>query len=184
MDDGKIIALFFARDEGAVAALDAKYGALCANVAGNLLTDPRDVQECVNDAYLGVWNTIPPQNPDPLRSYLLRIVRNQAAKRYHTNTAQKRNPAYTLALEELEHCIPTASTEDQFDARETARSIDRFLAALEPQSRALFILRYYHGMAPDALAARFHIRPHAVSVRLYRLRQQLKTHLLKEGISL
>lgn len=52
------------------------------------------MEECVNDTYLGVWNTVPPQQPDPLR----KITRNLAAKLYHTNTAQKRNSHYDVAL--------------------------------------------------------------------------------------
>lgn len=86
-EDSQIIALFFARAEAAIAALSEKYGADCRRIAANILKNTLDAEECVNDAYLAAWNTIPPQKPDPLRAYLLRIVRNIAITRYHANTA-------------------------------------------------------------------------------------------------
>lgn len=104
--DDQIIALFFARSQQALTELDRKYGAVCSAVARNILKNPQDAEECVNDAYLGVWNTIPPQHPDPLLTYLCRIVRNRSIKRYHANTAQKRNSSYDVALDELTQCIP------------------------------------------------------------------------------
>ena len=90
MDDRQIIALFFAHSEQAVVELSGKYGAVCRRVAENILNDRRDAEEVVNDAYLGVWNTVP-QQPDPLLRYVCRIVRNLALKKHPANTARKRN---------------------------------------------------------------------------------------------
>lgn len=63
MQDDKIIRLFFARSEEAIRQLDCKYGKVCHSLSLNILGDRQDAEECVNDAYLGAWNTIPPQNP-------------------------------------------------------------------------------------------------------------------------
>lgn len=101
LDDRKIIELFFERSEQAIIELSNKYGSVCSKVAFNILNNKQDTEECVNDAYLGTWNTIPPQNPNPLLSYVCRIVRNLAIKKYHTNTATKRNSIYDVALDEL-----------------------------------------------------------------------------------
>ena len=101
LDDRKIIELFFERSEQAIIELSKKYGSVCSKVAFNILNNTQDTEECVNDAYLGTWNTIPPQNPNPLLSYVCRIVRNLAIKKYHTNTAAKRNSIYDVALDEL-----------------------------------------------------------------------------------
>ena len=100
MDDSKIIELFYERSEQAIIELSKKYGTVCTKVAKNILNDVRDTEECVNDAYLGAWNTIPPQRPNPLLSYVCRIVRNLAIKKYHANTAVKRNSIYDVALDE------------------------------------------------------------------------------------
>ncbi len=185
MDDSKIIELFFERSEQAIIELSKKYGSVCTKVAGNILKDRRDTEECVNDAYLGVWNTIPPQKPNPLLSYVCRIVRNLAINRYHANTARKRNSVYDIALDELENCFPApSSVEEEFHANEVARSIDRFLETLDRENRVLFVRRYWYSDSITDLARRFHTGNHNISVRLSRIREKLRKHLIWEGVSL
>ena len=70
MDDSKIVELFYERSEQAIIELSKKYGSICTRVANNILNNRLDAEECVNDAYLGAWNTIPPQKPNPLLSYV------------------------------------------------------------------------------------------------------------------
>lgn len=185
MDDGAIIELFFARSEQAVAELSGKYGAVCLRVAEHILNNRQDSEECVNDAYLAVWNTIPPQRPNPLLSYVCRIVRNLAIKKYHANTAQKRNSIYDAALEEIADCIPSSvSVEEEVEAKELAGYINRFLATLDRENRILFVRRYWHADSIEELAPLFHTSKHNISVRLSRLRKSLKNYLTKEGVSI
>ena len=182
LDDGKIIELFFERSEQAIIELSSKYGTVCRRVADNILNDPEDAEECLNDAYLAVWNTVPPQRPDPLVSYVCRIVRNLALKKYHANTAQKRNSAYDVALEEIAGCLPSSvSVDEEVAANEMAGAIDRFLGTLDQQSRVLFVRRYWYADSIDDLAGLFHTGRHAVSVRLSRVRKALKQYLSHEG---
>ena len=182
LEDRQIIALFFARAEQAIAELAEKYGTTCDRIARNILGNHRDAEECVNDSYLAVWNTIPPQTPDPLRTYLFRIVRNISVAKYHANTAAKRNSRYDAALDELEGCLAAPGTvEETITAGELARQIDRFLATLDRESRALFVRRYWYADSIPELADRFHISRGNVSVRLSRIRNKLAAHLKKEG---
>lgn len=185
LDDRKIIELFFERSEQAIVELSNKYGSVCTKVAFNILNNKQDTEECVNDAYLGTWNTVPPQNPKPLLSYVCRIVRNLAIKRYHANTAAKRNSIYDVALDELENCFPSfASVEYEFSAMETARMIDAFLETLDQKNRIMFVRRYWHSDSIDDLAKLFYTSNHNISVRLSRTREKLKKYLIKEGVTL
>ena len=185
LEDRRIIELFFARSEQAIAELSAKYGAVCHRVAKNILNNAMDAEECVNDAYLGVWNTVPPQKPDPLLTYLCRIVRNLSIAKYHANTAAKRNSVYDVALDELEDCLAhTATTEDAFTAKELSEILDRFLDTLDRESRVLFVRRYWYADSIPELARRLHISKNNVSVRLSRTRDKLKQYLKKEGYTL
>ena len=185
LDDRKIIELFFERSEQAIVELSNKYGSVCTKVAFNILNNKQDNEECVNDAYLGTWNTVPPQNPNPLLSYVCRIVRNLAIKRYHANTAAKRNSIYDVALDELENCFPSfASVEYEFSAMETARMIDAFLETLDQKNRIMFVRRYWHSDSIDDLAKLFYTSNHNISVRLSRTREKLKKYLIKEGVTL
>lgn len=185
MDDSKIIELFFERSEQAIIELSNKYGAICSKVADNILNNRLDSEECVNDAYLGVWNTIPPQRPNPLLSYVCRIVRNLALKKYHENTAQKRNSYYDAALDEIADCIPASfSVEDEIMAKEAAGVIDDFLETLDQQSRIMFIRRYWYADSIEEIAALFHKSKHYISVRLSRIRKALRQHLRKKEVFL
>lgn len=142
-----------------------------------------DAEECVNDAYLGAWNTIPPQNPNPLLTYISRIVRNLSIKKYHSNTSIKRNSFYDVALDELENCIPSGKTvEAELSAKELARIIDDFLDTLDKDNRVLFVRRYWYSDSIPDIAARFHTSNNNVSVRLSRIREKLKNYLKKEGV--
>ncbi len=185
LEDSKIIELFFARVEQAIVELSAKYGTVCNRIARNILKNDLDAEECVNDTYLAAWNTIPPQKPDPLRTYIFRIVRNIAIAKYHANTSEKRNSYYDVALEELENCLITPSTvEQEIAADELSTQINHFLATLDEESQMLFVRRYWYSDSISDLAERFHTSNNNVSVRLSRIRNKLKIYLQKEGYEL
>lgn len=183
MEDEQIIDLFFHRSEQAITELSQKYGSMCRRVAWNILNDRLDVEECVNDAYLAVWDKIPPQRPSPLPAYLCRVVRNLSVKRYHTNTAAKRNSFYDAALDELAECVPGPETvEGSYDGHELAAAINAFLDAQSRENRTLFVRRYWFSDSIPDLAARYGMSNHNVTVRLSRIRGKLKQYLEQEGI--
>ena len=183
VEDQQIIALFQQRSENAIVELSAKYGPLCKKLAYNILGDRHDAEECVNDAYLTLWNKIPPEAPEPLSAYLCAVVRNIAINRYYYNTAAQRSSSYTVALQEIEGCLPSpASVESDYLAKETTRSIEQFLKKQDQKARVLFMRRYWYGDSIEELSALFGISKHQVSVRLHRIRTKLKKHLIKEGI--
>lgn len=185
MDDREIIKLFYERSEQAITELSDKYGTVCSKIAFNILNSTQDAEECVNDAYLGVWNTVPPQDPTPLLSYVCRIVRNLSIKKYRANTAAKRNSIYDVALDELENCFPSSvSADDEFNASETARIINEFLETLDKENRVIFVRRYWYSDSITDIAKQFGRNEHNISVRLSRIREKLRKHLIKEGITI
>ena len=182
MEDSKIIRLFFERSEQAVEELDRKYGPAVRKTAANILCDRLDVEECMNDTYLRTWNSIPPQNPNPLVSYVCKIARNLALDRYRANKAEKRNGNLDLVLEEMEECIPsTMNVETELEAKELTAAINRFLSAMSREDRFLFVRRYWYGDSVADLAAMTNGSADRVSVRLFRIREKLKKSLMKEG---
>lgn len=182
LEDGEIISLFFQRSEQAIRELDCKYGSSVKKTAGNILTDRLDVEECVNDTYLRVWNTIPPHAPNPLAGYVCKITHNLAINRYHANNTQKRGSGYDLILDEMQECIPSGvNIETENDAKELSAAINRFLSALKQEDRFLFVRRYWYADSVINLAAMTHSSSSRVSVRLFRLREKLRITLVKEG---
>lgn len=183
MEDSQIIALFFERSEQAIDHMSDKYGKKCMKLAGNILNNRQDAEECVNDSYFAVWNTIPPKKPDSLSAYLCRIVRNISIKKYHGNTAVKRNSYYDVALDELAECIPAAETvEEEVAVKELADAINRILKKLKKENRIIFVRRYWFSNSVSEIAEMFQTNEHNISVRLSRTRKMLKKYLEKEGI--
>lgn len=184
MEDGAIIDLFFERSEQAIDELEKKYGAAVTKTAANILRSRRDAEECANDTWLAVWDSIPPHRPDPLAAYVCRIARNLAVSRLRSETAQKRNGSLDLVLDEMEDCIPSSmSVETELEAKELTAAINRFLAALPREDRLLFVRRYWYGDPVSDLAAQTNSSANRISVRLFRLREKLRNTLKKEGFS-
>lgn len=185
MLDDEIIDLFYGRSEQAIMELSKKYGSVCRKVARNILNNDLDADECVNDSLLGVWNTIPPQKPNPLLTYICRIVRNLSIKKYHANTALKRNSFYDAVLDELEDCLASsANVETELATKELTRLLDGFLDTLDKENRMIFVRRYWYSDSISDIAARFHISSNNVGVRLFRTREKLQIHLQKAGFEI
>ena len=183
MTDTEIINLFFERSEQAIDELAKKHGNAVARVARNILGNEQDTEECVNDTYLGAWNAIPPHRPSPLRTFVCKIARNLATKKYHANTAVIRNSQYDLALDELEEYLADNSSVDEaYDAKELAEAINGFLATLNPSDRFLFMRRYWYSDPVKDIAKMAHSTTNSVTVRLFRIRKKLKLYLEKEGL--
>ena len=182
--DEKIIELFFERSEQGIRELDNKYGKLCHTLSYNIVNNRQDAEECVNDAYLGAWNAIPPARPDPLLPYIARIVRNLSLKLYWRKEAAKRSSRYTIALEEIEACIADQkTTEEELEAKELARIIENFLDTLPPRDRVIFLRRYWFSDSYKDIAQFVGLSEKNVSVRLTRIRKKMKQYLRERGVS-
>ena len=105
MNDESIISLYFARDEQAIAETAAAYGTYCHRLSVGILHDEGEAEECVNDTYLKVWNSIPPDRPLSLKAYLGRIVRNLSLNRYKAMLRRKRNRELEACMLELSACV-------------------------------------------------------------------------------
>ena len=183
MEDAQIVDLFFERSEQAIDELQKKYGAAVAKTAANILRSRQDAEECANDTYLAVWDSIPPHRPDPLVAYVCRITRNLAVSKLRSETAQKRNHSLDLVLDELEDFLPSgADVEADYDYKETVEGINRFLFTLDYDDRYLFVRRYWYADSVQEIAAAMQLRENRVSLRLFRLREKLRKTLQKEGL--
>ena len=178
--DLRIIDLYFARNEQAIAETDRHYGGLCMRISLGILDDRRDAEECVNDTYLKAWNAIPPTRPRSLRAFLSKIVRNLSLQRLEYNKAAKRNRDFEIALEELGDCIPMKDEE----ADALPDLLNRFLSRLEKTERQLFCGRYWHGQSVKDLAHAHGLTPKAVTMRLSRTRDKLRLFLTERGYHL
>ncbi len=185
MEDERIIELFFERSENAIAELDGKYGKLCHQVSYHILHNTEDASECVNDAYYGIWNKIPPQRPKPLRAYLLKIVKNLSLKRLHYHQAQKRGGVweYELSIEELEECVTDGNTvESEIELKALTEAIEVFLREIKYEDRTMFVKRYWLLCPVKDIAVEYGVSERNAAMRLSRIRKKLKKFLGERGI--
>ena len=182
MNDNEIVELFFQRNPDGIQAAQEKYGAYCLAVARNILGGEEDSQECLNDLWLRAWNAIPPQKPKKLSAFLGRITRNLSLNRFF----EKRGSGQTAAvLDELAECVSSGvTTEDVSDNNTLRRALNVFLCSLEPEKRIIFMQRYWYMMPVKAIAAEHSSTESRIKMMLFRTRNELKEHLIKEGITL
>ena len=180
MDDASIMELFRKRDEKAISEMKQKYDKLCFYVAGNILSQREDVEECVNSAYYEIWKNIPPESPNDLKTYLCCIVRNLAIKRLQYNTAEKRNPGFTVTIDEIAECVP-ADNGNELGDEKLADAISCFLRTQDEKHRKVFIRRYWYGDPLSKIAEYYGMKEKTVATYLFRTRKKLKTFLQKEG---
>jgi RNA polymerase sigma-70 factor (ECF subfamily) len=185
VEDEKIIELFFERSEQAIQELDNKYGKVFHRLSYNIVSNRQDAEECVNDAYLGAWNAIPPEKPNPLLTYICKIVRNISLKIYYRKKAAKRSSTYTVVMEEIEACIADPNTvETEVEARELARIIESFLDTLTVENRVIFMRRYWFSDSCKEIAEFVGLTEKNISVRLSRIRQKMKAYLIEREVSI
>ena len=186
MDDSQILELYRARSENAIAETANKYGKYCHYIARNILHDNEESEECVNDTYLKAWEVIPPQHPKQLSTFLGKITRNLALNKYKHDTTQKRGAGQvSLALDELQECLPDGSDVEQVvDELVLTETLNRFLASLPIETRKVFMQRYWYLCSIKEIAADFNISESKVKMLLLRARNELKKTLEKEGFHL
>ena len=186
MKDHEIIKLYWERKENAISATAEKYGKYCYSISYNILHNNEDAAECVNDTYLGAWKSMPPQRPKLLSAYLGKITRNLSLNRFKYYTAEKRGHGQTeLVLSELEDCIPAeTSIEQMVEEKVLINAINYFLYAQPEQKRNIFILRYWYLFSIRDIAGKYDMSENKIATLLFRMRNELKLYLEKEGITL
>lgn len=181
MDDKDIVALFFSRNELAIKETSQKYGKLVYRISYNILFSNEDSKECVNDTYLALWNTIPPNNPTPFSAFICKIARNLSIKKLRDKNAQKRK-SQTLPLCELENELFSNGTEENLNAKLLGQAINSFLETVDETSRVVFVKRYWFFDSVDEIAEGMKISENSVYKKLSATRKKLKKHLETEGV--
>jgi len=186
LEDNAIVELFWQRSERALEETRIKYGKYCHTIAFNVLGNQEDCEECVNDMYLRVWNSIPPNRPEVLSPYLGKITRNLALDKVRVKNADRRGGGeVALALDELAEVV---SDGDQMgkaeESREIVEAINGFLETLSDVERKVFMRRYWQMESVADVAEAYGMSVSKAASMLHRLRGRLKKHLLKEGITI
>ena len=156
MEDAKIIDLFWARNEDAIAETDAAYGRKLRFLANKILNNFEDAEESVSDTYMKTWEVIPPQRPVCFYAFIASICRHLSFHKVDWNRAAKRNAEVVALTDEME--------------------------SLPKETRMIFLRRYWHVDTIAEIAQRYGITQSKVKMQLSRTRAKLCTYLEQEGI--
>lgn len=184
MEDKEIIELYLARNESAIEATEARYGDFSRKISYRILNSIEDAEECVDDAYLKLWETIPPTIPESLQAYLGRIVRNISISLLRWKTRRKRSNGTNVLLSELSECIPSANNvEKEAERKYLSELITEWLESEKKENRQIFVRRYWYGSSYEEMTRIFGIPEKKLTDRLYRMRGRLKEFLEGKGVS-
>ena len=182
MEDKKIVELYWARDEEAITQTSVKYGGMMHATSKSIVGSHEDAEECVNDAYLAAWNSMPENRPTYLGGYMAKIIRNISLNRYDRNHAAKRQ-GVQVVFEELEGCLTDYSTpEEEYEQGCLKEVLDNFLESLDEQKRVIFLRRYFYTDSIAEIAQRMQMSEGKIKSILFRLRGQLAATLKEAGV--
>ncbi|MBQ8236232.1 MAG: sigma-70 family RNA polymerase sigma factor [Clostridia bacterium] len=186
LEDEQIIELFLKRSPDAIEETQRKYARYLFSVAKNMLESAEDCEECINDTYLALWQSIPPHHPHSFKVYVTSLLRRHATNIYRKQTRQKRIPTELIrSLSELEYAVSDGTFgDDEGSQKQLAAALNDFLGSLPKEERALFVCRYYLGQSVEDLAHTLHVSTHVIYRRLNKQRTKLKDFLSKEGYTL
>ena len=184
MDDKQIVALYFDRNEQAIAETETKYGKYCYAIAIGVLSMHEDAEESVNDTWIDAWNSMPPHKPSILSTFLGKITRRIAIDKWRHRTAEKRGGGeIPLVLDELEDCIAHDSdVEKTLEKKRLEEVINRFVHKLPEKDQKVFLCRYFYMDSISEIAGMYGIGQSDVKVTLLRMRRSLQKVLEKEGL--
>lgn len=181
MEDGKIIELINIGDESAINECEKKFGSELLAVSFRITGSREDAAECLNDTLLQAWKTAATANPQNLRYYLIRIIRNLSLDKLRRANSKKRK-GLTVAFDELSECLPDDSAYITLSGEEDiAKDINNWLLSLSEERRAVFVRRYYLMENVRDISNSLGIKEKTLSSTLTRLRSSLKSYLMENG---
>ncbi len=185
VSDGEIIELYYARDERAIKETERKYGKYLFALAYRILADKPECEECIDDTYLKIWNSIPPARPRVLKAYLITVCRRCAVNRYHKNSRKSIVPSeLTLSFDEIGDLVTENCVEKDLDAKRLGKVLSEFVRALPERKRFVFMSRYYETATISSIAKDIGASTSTVNKELSAIRLALKEKLESEGFNI
>jgi RNA polymerase sigma-70 factor (ECF subfamily) len=119
------------------------------------------------------------KDPDRIKPWLLKILRNNFLKTCRTNT-EKHQQQQTDYIEHLKSCVEKIDTDDRLALAADTRLVNQAIDALPVKFKDVLTLYYMQDMPYKEIAAALDIPMGTVMSRLNRARERLKTILLDQ----
>ncbi|MBD5547619.1 MAG: sigma-70 family RNA polymerase sigma factor [Lachnospiraceae bacterium] len=178
MQDNEIINLYEKRSESAIEHTKIQYGKMIFSLIYHIIGNSQDTEECENDTYLGIWNSIPPQKPRNFKAYILKIARNRALKKVEYLNAAKRNNHNNVPFDELNNIlIDHEKLIEEITESDLAEQLNEFLSTLNENNRKVFMLRYWYFRTIREIMDECNMSKSKVESILFRVRSKLREYL-------
>ena len=176
LNDERMITAIKNRSEAAINEVITKYSKLLWSVAGAVLNNigsTQDVEECVADAFIYLWEHPEKYNPQrgKLKTWLSIVARTQAVNR--CREIAKRN---IVPLEDTDFIDQLGIVDTVLEA-ETRRALLAAVNALGEPDREILIRRYYYEQKPREIALALDMSVKQVDNRLYQTKLKLRESL-------
>ncbi len=182
LDDSEIIDLYWQRDEKAIDETDFKYRKYLFTIAYNILYSNEDSEECLDDTYVGAWNTIPPERPSYLKAYLTTIIRRVSINKYNEKNRNKRVPSnMTESLDDIGDIMGENTLINEIQSEQLGKAISDYLRTLSKRQRYIFMSRYYVADSIDKIASELNVSKSTVNKEIALIKSGLKAALEREG---
>ncbi len=184
LEDDEIIALFKKKDPRAIEETKKKYEKMLIKAAENVLHCLEDAEECVNDTYMKLWESIPRVGAEKiaLAAYALRINRNISINRLEYERARKRGGDQSdLSIDELEEVLSDPA--GGFENRVLTESyVMNFLSTLSRLEQKVFIGRFWYFENEEAIAEKLDIKLSRVKSTVRRCRVKFIEKLKEDNL--
>lgn len=178
MQDEKVLIAIQRREEDAMAKVMDRYSRLLWPIAAAVLEgtgDARDVEECVADAFIYLW-----QNPGKfdlnrgsIKTLLCIVARSRAVDRRRSLLRHQTVPLDDVVLWDR------IGLQETLLAEENRRELTALVNTLEEPGREILIRRYYYGQKPRQIALALNMTVKQVDNSLYRTKDRLRQILTR-----
>ena len=184
MEDKAIVDLYWQRSDRAIPETECKYGDYCHTIAMRIVNNREDAEECVNDTWLGAWNSMPENRPSSLAPYLAKLTRWLSLTRVKAQNRIKRGGnEVTVSLEELDGELGEGTDlAQQIELKELAEYLNSFLSELPEEERRVFLARYWYVASIHEISEKSGYSESKIKSMLLRTRRKLKKALEDAGL--
>jgi RNA polymerase sigma-70 factor (ECF subfamily) len=149
-----------------------EHGRMIARIAASHEARPHLAEELVQDIWFAVWRALPSFRGDsPLRGFVARIASNRAAS--HVARAVRAPRTEEVSANYHDGAVGPEAAAIEQDAGARLMAAVRELPLVTRQVVTLTL----EGFEPREIAAALGLTANAVSIRLTRAKDQLRTHL-------
>lgn len=167
MMDQDIIILLKAHKEEALHEIKESYHALFLYILSQKGFSHEDIEECINDIYLEIWNSKDrfDESKSSLKTFLCAIARHISYHCYRKNNNEQKHRMNT----DINH-IAKKETYSEIEKQLLASIIQ----SLSRQEKDLFYRKYYYMQSTLQMATELCMSQKAIESRLYRLRKKMQ----------